>query len=342
MPQEHLIQIMRPGALGDLLMATCVLEPLKAQGHRIRFIAHPDYISILENHPHIDELVPARSGSCETLLKETAELPSADRTIYLYYPFYGKMPLPTHPMPMHVTASFCEQAGVSVNQNLSVCLDDDQENWGMQYRDTILIHTKTRWSPYKDWFDDRWEALVSRLRSETGLPVYQLGQSSERQVPGTSFIEGPTIRHAIAALKHCRVFIGLDSVFNHASKAVGKPSVILWGSTHPQNAGYLQNINLVNGVAWHPETGLYGSTFQCQPCYREYPGPKKDKDKHPCPYTVPYPVRVLPERMHPDQEVHACMHSQTVDLVLTHALSLLRGSQQGVSKPDQDLVAAEP
>ncbi len=308
-------------------MATAVLRPLRAQGSRVRFVAHPDFIGVLEDHPLIDELIPAQSGTYDTLMAETAHLPPPDRAVYLYYPFYTKSDLPAHPMPMHVTASFCEQAGVPVNQDLSVHLDEAHEDWGAQFADAVLIHTKTRWSPYKDWLPDRWDELVATIQRETGLQVRQLGDGSEPLVAGASPVDSPTIRHAIAALKHCRLFIGVDSVFNHASQAVKKPSVILWGSTHPQNAGYSQNVNLVNGVAWRPETGLYGSTFQCQPCYREYPGPKKDKNKRPCPYTIPYPVRVLPERMHPDPEVHACMHSQGVEVVLHHALKFIESAR---------------
>ncbi len=324
--QSNIIQLMRPGALGDLLMCTSVLPELKHQGYFVRFVADPKYASILENHPLIDELVLSEGGTRQEMLDDTTHLLKAARSVYLYYPFYTKGMLPAHPLPMHLTSYFAEQTGVTGSTELTMGLSDEHESWGDEYKDTVLIHTQSLWSPYKNWPRDRWQALAERIQSDFGLTLLQLGAPDDPPIEGVKRLENPSIHHAIAALKQCKLFIGVDSVFNHASRAVKKPSIILWGSTHPSAMGYRQNLNLVNGVAWQPEMGLYGPTLHCQPCYREYPLTKNGASKTACPYTVPYPMsngKALPKRMHPKPELNACMASQSVDVVYEHVKAML-------------------
>ncbi len=80
-----------------------------------------------------------------------------------------------------------------------------------------------------------------------------------------------TLRESFSAMKKSILFIGLDSVFNHASRALDVPAVILFGSTSPVGSGYDTNINL-----W--------SEYPCSPCYKEY----NDISAHPmepCPFS---------------------------------------------------------
>lgn len=320
---SKIIQLMRPGALGDLLMCTALFPALKAQGYRIRFVVHPEYADILKHHPDIDELVLSTAGTRKALVAETAHLPKAEKYIYLYYPFYGKRDLPAHPIPMHLTTYFCEQAGVPGSDRLSIGLTDEHLEWGEQCQGKILIHTHARWSPYKNWPLDRWAQLVEKLRNELQVEVFQLGNATEPPIRGASRLESPSILHAIAALRYSKLFIGLDSVFNHASRALEKPSIIIWGSTHPFGMGYRQNLNLVNGVAWQPEMGLYGPALQCQPCYREYPNLENDQSKRACPYTVPYSYQALPKNLHSKRVINACMATTAVETVFHHAEQML-------------------
>ncbi len=314
---------MRPGAMGDLLMCTAVLPALKARGYFVRFVAHPKFAEVLDNHPLIDELVTLKEGTRQTMIDATSHLAPADKYIYLYYPYYAKRDLPGHAIPIHLAHHYCNTVDVPVSDQLSIHLSEEQETWGKQHVDKILIHTTTMWSPYKNWPIDRWQALADRIEAELGIPVYQIGIDKDTQLAGDRLLPSPSIQHAIAALKHCRLFIGLDSVFNHASRAVNKPSIILWGSTHPHALGYRQNLNLVNGIVWQPIMGNDGPSLTCQPCYREYSGPGNNNNQRTCPYTQPYPIHALPEKMHANKELNACMASQSVDMVFHHVTQML-------------------
>lgn len=322
---QKIIQLMRPGAMGDLLMCTATLPALKEQGWWIRFVAHPKFAAVLEHHPLIDELILVKPGAPGEMMGavKSLNLPTADKHVYFTYPFYAKRDLPGHPIPIHTAHHYCDQAGVPINEELSIGFTDEHEAWGKQYEDCVVVHTTAMWSPYKNWPIDRWEALVKKIDSEIGLQVVQIGTEKDNLLSGDRLVKTPTIHHAMAMVKHCRLFIGQDSVFNHVSRAVKKPSVILWGSTHPLGHGYTQNLNLVNGVVWQRPMGYEGPSFRCQPCYREYSGPGNNNNKRTCPYTVPYHAHVLPEKMHVEKEINACMATQSVDTTFNYVKGMI-------------------
>lgn len=326
---DKIIQLMRPGALGDLLMCTAPLAALKEQGYFIRFVAHPKFSAILEGHPYIDELITVKPGSPGEMMGAVnrLNLPPADRMVYFTYPFYSKRDLPGHPISIPVTHHYCDQAEVPVTDVLSVGLTREHEEWGKQFSDEILVHTTAMWSPYKNWPLDRWQALSNKIELELDVSVLQLGTGTDRLLGTDKLIDSPSILHAIAAIKYCRLFIGQDSVFNHATRAVDKPSIILWGSTHPLGHGYSQNLNLVNGVVWQKPMGYEGPSLRCQPCYREYSGPGNNNAKRTCPYTIPYFEHTLPEKMHPEKEINACMASQSMETVFNHVQPMLDNPQ---------------
>jgi hypothetical protein len=321
------IELIRPGAFGDLLMLTALFPALKRQGYRIRVVCWPHFGAILADHPEVDEFVFFPAGQSlyhDDVQRYIASVaPPADKTVSLEYPNWQGPGLARHALQQHITTVFCEQAGVPPSTALSIGLTPEQLAWGARFRDDILIQTSTAYSPYKNWPPDRWEELAHRIRSELGCEVRQIGATDDPRIPGVERVDSPDIRHAIAALKACRVFVGLDSVFNHAAQAVGKRSIILWGSTNPTAFGYAQNINLVNGVAWQPAMGNEAPLLRCQPCYREY----KHLHQHPglrCLYTVPHPQAVLPEPHDPGQpQLHACMAANTVPVVLHYVQALL-------------------
>ncbi len=325
---KPIIELIRPGAMGDLLMATALFPQLKAQGYQIRFVCHPKYAPALAHHPLIDELVTIKGGDEETMRAQTAHLPSAEKTVFLQYPFYAKRDLPQHAIPLHIAEHFCLSAGLSPSRELSLLLSDEDETFGKHYSDAVLIHPNSLWSPYKNWPKDRWAKLVEHIKNDFNLPIYQLGTEADEVVDGVIRLPSHTLQHVFGALKHCKLLIGQDSVFNHASKALNKPSIILWGSTHPQGMGYTENLNIINGVVWQAVFGNDGPTLKCQPCYREFSGPGNNNTKRTCPYTIAYPEYTLPLKMHPNPEITACMNAQSVSAIYTHVKASL---EQGVS-----------
>jgi ADP-heptose:LPS heptosyltransferase/glycosyltransferase involved in cell wall biosynthesis len=319
-PTDKIAQVMRPGALGDIVMSTAACKGLKQAGYHVRYVCHPSSIEAIRDNPYVDEIIGVPDNNWDKILEQTSNLPQAERVVGFQYPMNERYP--EEPMRQHLAHFFCEQAGVPVSLDLSMGFQQEHLDFGSLHgSNKVLIHTTAGWSPMKNWPADYWEELVQQLVQD-GHEVVQIGSEKEAVVPGATKLGTPSIRHAAAAQKFCKLFIGGDSVFNHTSQVVGKRSIILWGSTHPCGSGYDQNVNLVNGEVWTREMGNQGPTKPCQPCYREY-NAISAHPKPPCPHLVSHGISTLPEEEYPTNTLNACMASNLPNLVIKLAREIL-------------------
>jgi len=240
---------------------------------------------ILEGNKYIDELV-SESGSDKI------------REVFFSYPDKNS-PVkdegyPDKPLNRHLISIFAECAGLNAFSDLKMecTLSEDEERSGKalksRYKKYVTLHPKSGWSEYKDWYNDRWEAVIEEL-FKRGYVVVLLGHKDDPSLIGAVDYRGHTIKEAIAAIKYADFHLGVDSFTNHGSATVGTPAVILFGSTSPIGSGYGQNINIYKGL-------------KCQPCYKEYEWSKDNRG--PCEY----------EKM--------CMNQITVDDVFKNFLEL--------------------
>ncbi len=314
-PKQKIAQVMRPGALGDIIMSTAACKGLKKQGYHVRYVCHPGSLSAIEDNPYVDEVVAVPGNNWGEILKQTENLPKADKVLAFQYPM--KEQYPEVPMRQHLAHFFCEDAGVPVSTDLSMGFKQEHLDYGALHgTGKVVIHTTAGWSPMKNWPIDLWEKLVENILI-LGYEVVQIGTPSEPTVPGAIKLDTPSIKHAAAVQKFSSLFIGGDSIFNHTSQAVAKKSIILWGSTHPCGSGYDQNVNLVNGEVWTRDMGGGGPTKPCQPCYREY-NQMSAHPKPPCPNLVQHTITTLPEEEYPKNTLNSCMSANTLELVWKH------------------------
>ncbi len=98
----------------------------------------------------------------------------------------------------------------------------------------------------KNWDPERWGRIVEIFKDHIFV---QIGSSSSPPIPGTLCMAGKiTIEQAMGIVKHARLFAGVDGVYNHASRALGVPQVILWGPYDPVNFAYGEiSVNIWNG-----------------------------------------------------------------------------------------------
>ena len=62
-----------------------------------------------------------------------------------------------------------------------------------------------------------------------------------------------SLTQAFAIVKHSRLLVGVDGVFNHVANAFGVPRVILWGPNHPRFMGYnTGTINIFKKIRCNP------------------------------------------------------------------------------------------
>jgi ADP-heptose:LPS heptosyltransferase/glycosyltransferase involved in cell wall biosynthesis len=317
---KQIVQVMRPGALGDIIMSTAACKKLHEEGYFVRYVCHPGSLEAIADNPYVDEVVAVPENNFQKIVEATANMAKPSKLAAFQYPMNEDYP--EKPMQNHLAHYFCEQAGVAPSMDLSIGLTQEHLDYGAKHGSgRVVIHTTAGWSPLKNWPLNWYEKLVEKIAS-LGYETVQIGTNSETPVSGAIKLSTPSIRYAAAVQKFSTLFIGGDSIFNHTSQAVGKRSIIIWGSTHPNGSGYDQNINLVNGQPWTRDMGNGGPTKDCQPCYREY-NSMSVHPKPPCPNLVPHDVTTLPEEEYPVRTLNACMAANSLELVWKYAKEIL-------------------
>lgn len=201
----------------------------------------------------------------EQIACEPAVFPGAHVINLVGYPLAEGYP--EQPMQRHLIEYFAEEMGVPPAWD-DFHLMAPERPLDDAY---VTIQTRTGWSPYKNWRDDRWAKLV-QLLNKRGFKVVHLRGPTDPSVPGVYREVLSGLQGCLAHLAHASLHVGLDSWANHATniiwnhhKASGyrkglfrTPGVILWGSTQPTAAGYPHNQNI-----W--------KQLPCSPCFREDP-----------------------------------------------------------------------
>ena len=134
---------------------------------------------------------------------------------------------------------------------------------GLQPSEYLLIHP-TATLPTKRWQENKFAELADQLHERYRLPVVFSSAPFEAQV---LLDIGRHARHAhrywsdlglddlFVLIGQCRMFVGNDSGPTHAAAALGKPLVVIWGSSDYQ--------------VWHPWETEYEPVrlgLPCMPC----------------------------------------------------------------------------
>lgn len=118
-----------------------------------------------------------------------------------------------------------------------------------QVQHAVVIQTRASVRK-KEWPLAYWQTWVNHFKAAyPHVAVLRIGSSGYHPpLEGVVDIATPHFHEAFALLSQCKLFIGLDSVFNHAMQALQKPSIMLYGATHPARFGYGSHVNV-----WHGE-----------------------------------------------------------------------------------------
>ena len=289
------IALHRPGAIGDVIMTLNLIPLLKKRypKHEIHYFCHPvigESLSELMYQAGVDEWhdnsqLQAMVSGYESVIN------------LIGYPL--KEGYPEKPMDKHLLEYFGAEMGLAISPEDMPKLVMDRwprplPNMPKQY---ATLHVQAGWSHYKNWAFGRWEKVLAECGE---IPVFQIGSATDYKIPGADHrLMGSNLKDSIALMSNATMHMGVDSFTNHLTniKWKGKgqtPSVILWGSTQWQAAGYKHNCNISMGL-------------ECQPCFREDPKISG----------TPRGVCINP----PDQEDynqprHACMAGISVEQVV--------------------------
>jgi hypothetical protein len=132
----------------------------------------------------------------------------------------------------------------------------------------IEPHIAANKSPNKCWPFRRFVDVVERLPSLTFVqPIWGGLRAIPR--PNVVPIATASFREACTLLAHAALFVGVEGGLMHAARALGVPSVVIFGGCVPVwLTGYRENVNLIAGGDETP-CGRYLACRHCQSAMEE-------------------------------------------------------------------------
>ena len=85
-----------------------------------------------------------------------------------------------------------------------------------------------------------WKKLISMINE----PIVQIGVEGEEQLV-YDFRKNLSIKELRSLIKECRIWIGVDSFFQHLAWDEEKSGIVLWSVSDPLIFGHPENTNLL-------------------------------------------------------------------------------------------------
>lgn len=285
------IALVRPGAIGDIIMTFNFIGQLK-QKYDVHYFCHSSIHSLMNKFVQSSQLLkhfyPLEEYKPENFV-ETINL--------IGYPLnegYPHKKMQNHLLYYFAKEMKSEFTFDGFEIDLPTLPKKIKNQSSPRY---ITFQTKTGWSVYKEWWG--WQELVDLLKQKhPEIEIYQIGGPNDPQInniDGTFC--GDSFEDNLAAQAWSFMHLGLDSVFNHTTninwRNKGKTkSIILFGSTQADASGYPHNDNV-------------SLNLPCQPCFREDPK-ISNMSLGPC---------NNPPNQAYEQPNHACMKNITTEMI---------------------------
>ena len=284
------IALIRPGAIGDIMMALNFVQELKSK-KEVTFFCSSAIHSMLNNFISDNKLVSFQP--LEQYKKE-----NFDKTINLIgYPLNEGYPYKK--MNRHLLEYFASEIETNFSfDQFTLTLPKFPKK--IKNRNTpryMTFQNKTGWSVYKEWWG--WQELINLIKEKKpNIEIYQIGGSNDPKIENIdgNFC-GDSFEDNLAAQAWANIHIGLDSVFNHTTNInwlnKGRTKgIILFGSTQAEASGYPHNENISLGLS-------------CQPCFKEDPKISR----------VPLGLCDNPPNQTYENPQHACMKGISPEMV---------------------------
>jgi ADP-heptose:LPS heptosyltransferase len=227
------------GGIGDCILMTPLFRQLKIDhpaGNLIVYCQSASHEEVLRNNPHIASLRRFRTPVkyLNRIIRRFT------KKVFLRYPAYGNVK-PALTYDRQASSIIADIFDVKLaSESPEIFLTAGEEAAGSSRvagsaGPLVAIATTAAFSANKNWYDDRWEALVGR---HPGYTFVQLGAPGEKPIKGTRDLLGLPLRASFAVLRHCTALVGPDTAITHAAAALGVPTVALFGPTSPKTWGH--------------------------------------------------------------------------------------------------------
>lgn len=248
------------GGLGDILLSTPAIRSLKRQfpDHRIVvYFRTKGQLEIYRNNPDVSACRSERfwHDPLVHLLRKAG-------WVRFLTTAYGRC-APSLTYNRSAMDIIAEMLGVEPgDRRIGVFLTEDEERTAeavVQGRHNLIaLHASPTFSKNKAWPVSSWETLV---RSMPEYRFLQLGITGDDTIAGTEDLRGrTTLREAMAIIRRCSSFVGVDSALAHSTNAFGIPGVVLFGASDPAVWGHSNNINIYKQLRCAPCIDILGGS----------------------------------------------------------------------------------
>lgn len=254
------ILLIRFGSLGDVVLATSVVEALASNDNEIAFVVNALYSPLLEANPNIKRIIPFYRNF--SLLADQSKKFNPDLVFDLHVKWrslflsmkLGKRTIYTDKralerramvlfkynrerkksvVDLHLSALM--KANIPFNKSAlpKLYVSDYDRREAMPFvqktkRPIAVIHTGAKYR-LKNWGEDRFRKTAQGLY-EFGFDVIYFGENC----PDFAVkVDGISLRGLKGILSSAELYVGNDSGPGHMASALGVPSISIFGPTHP-------------------------------------------------------------------------------------------------------------
>ena len=217
--------VLRPGALGDTLLAVPALRALR-RTFPITLAAHGPTALLLEALDEVDRGMSFDDPSLGPLFRGE---PSREAVVaWMAHPVpNARVVAPSRPKDVQHSARYL----LSTLRPLAIDLtwDDHPLHVTPVMSNEVLIHTGSG-SPAKNWPRERFAAVLHALVRPVRLIVGEADAALDPSLP----VCGPSLEELAQRLAGCYAYLGNDSGVSHLAGLCGARTFALFGPTNPE------------------------------------------------------------------------------------------------------------
>jgi heptosyltransferase III len=233
------VLVLRPGALGDTLLALPALRSLRRSGAAVTLAAHAAASCLLASLGEVDRGLAFDDASLAWLFTDDP-IPQEPTVAWLNaetLPGAQNLALvaPSRPPGVEHCARYLLRTLAPLGIDLA--FDDSPLRVVPIASDEVLVHPGSG-SLAKNWPPANLAAVVQRIDARVRLVVGEADRAAATALDvalGTSLprLEMPPLEELAARLAGCRAYLGNDSGVSHLAGLCGARTVALFGPTNP-------------------------------------------------------------------------------------------------------------
>ena len=222
--------VLRPGALGDTLLAVPALRALRRAYSPLTLAAHRGAARLLESVGEVDRGASFDDPSVAWVFTTTCPV-AEDIVAWMSAPVVSaRIHAPSKPTDVQHCARYLLQTLRPLGIDLS--FDEHPLEVKPIVSNEVLIHPGSG-SRAKNWPPTQFSEVIRALKVPVRIIVGEADYEAAAGIDGVR-LEQPSLEELAARLAGCRAYLGNDSGVSHLAGLCGAPTFALFGPSDPR------------------------------------------------------------------------------------------------------------